>query len=366
MKKANSKIKTALEPEKKTKDAGLVYVNDQKPGITRALKGAHFKYYGTDGKVITDTDEIQRIRSLAIPPAYKDVWICPKPNGHIQATGRDSKGRKQYRYHARWKEVRDETKYNKMVAFAQSLPSLRKRINRDMALPGLPKEKVLATVVHLLEVTLIRIGNEEYVRENNSYGLTTMRNHHVDVDGTKIMFNFRGKSGKKFSISLQDKRLAKIVKRCKELPGQDLFEYIDDEGNPVSISSTDVNEYLQNMTNDHFTAKDFRTWAGTVLAYFALQKFQQFDTDVEAKKNIVQAIENVAKKLGNTPSVCRKCYVHPEVFHAYLDGTLIKTIKQRAEQEIVASLEDLSSEESAVLAFLQQRLEQELKKNKKG
>lgn len=362
MKKLTPQTSTSVETEKMAEYAGLVYVNDQKPGITRIRKGDHFNYIGTNGKTIKDPNEIQRIRSLAIPPAYKDVWICPKPNGHIQATGRDAKGRKQYRYHKRWKEFSDETKYNKMIAFAQALPRLRKRLNRDMSLSGMPKEKVLATIVHLLEVTLIRIGNEEYAKENKSYGLTTLRNQHVEVNGSKINFKFNGKSGKKHFISLQDRHLANIVKRCKELPGQDLFEYEDEEGKPVSISSTDVNDYLQRMTDDNFTAKDFRTWAGTVLAYLALQQFKKFDNEAEAKKNIVQAIESVSKKLGNTPTVCRKCYVHPEVFNAYLDGTLIKTIKQRAEQELLESLEDLSSEESAVLAFLQQRLEKELKK----
>lgn len=352
------------ETKKIVEDAGLVYVNDQKPGITRKKKGDHFIFFAPDGKKITDPQEIKRIRALAIPPAYTDVWICPKQNGHLQATGRDARGRKQYRYHARWKEISDETKYNRMIAFAQVLPRLRKSLNRDMALPGLPKEKLLATIVHLLQVTLIRIGNEEYARENKSYGLTTLRNHHVDVNGGKIVFKFPGKSGKNHLISLEDRRLAKIVKRCKELPGQDLFEYIDEEGKPVSISSTDVNEYLQKTTDNNFTAKDFRTWAGTVLAYYALQQIHKFDSETQARKNIVQAIESVAKKLGNTPSVCRKSYVHPEVFNAYLDGTLLKTIKQRTEKELGESLDDLNSEESFVLEFLQQRLEIELKKSK--
>lgn len=351
-----------LDPKELAEEAGLIYVNDEKRGFTRSLKGEHFQFFDTKGNLIEDPKEIKRIRALAIPPAYKDVWICPKPNGHIQATGRDAKGRKQYRYHAKWREVSDETKYNKMIAFGQALPNIRKKINQDLAEKGLSKAKILATIVHLLEVTLIRVGNEEYVKENKSFGLTTFRNRHVDVNGTKITFKFRGKSGQSHTISINDKRVAKIVKNCKDLPGQELFEYLDENGNPTTISSTDVNEYLKNITNEPFTAKDFRTWAGTVLAVFALQEFQQFDSEVQAKKNIVQAIEKVAKKLGNTPSVCRKSYVHPEVFNAYLDGTLIKVIKQRAEHELVENLSELTAEEAAVLAFLKERLDQELKK----
>ena len=358
-------IVTEIEPKKLADFAGLVYVNDQKPGIQRRQKKDKFEYIGTNGSTITDPQEIKRIHALAIPPAYTDVWICPKKNGHLQATGRDAKGRKQYRYHAKWKEVSDETKYNKMIAFAHALPHIRKRVNHDLALTGLSKNKILAAIVHLLEVTLIRVGNEEYARINKSFGLTTLRNRHVDVKGTKIVFKFRGKSGQNHSIDLKDRRLANIVKKCKDLPGQELFEYIDENEQVVSVSSTDVNEYLKTISNDHFTAKDFHTWAGTVLAVYALQEFQQFDSDAQAKKNIVQAVEKVAKKLGNTPSVCRKCYVHPEVFNAYLDGSLLKTIKQRAEQELVETLADLTPEEAAVLAFLQQRLELELKKKSK-
>lgn len=357
MKKSKIKpeIITTLEPKEIAEYAGLVYVNDQKPGIQRKRQGGHFIYIDLNNKMIKDKKEIQRIQALAIPPAYTDVWICPKPNGHLQATGRDAKGRKQYRYHTRWREVSDETKYNKIIVFAQALPAIRKRVNQDIALPGMPKEKILATVVHLLEATLIRIGNEEYARENHSFGLTTLRNRHVDVEGNKISFKFRGKSGQHHVISLNNRRLAKIVKRCKDLPGHELFEYLNEKGEPISVSSTEVNDYLQMITDDHFTAKDFRTWAGTVLAVFALQEFQQFDTQVQAKKNIVQAIEKVAKKLGNTSSICRKCYIHPEVFNAYLDGTLAKTIKKRAKQKSV-DIPDLKPEEAAVLAFLQKRL----------
>lgn len=357
-------IQTDVQPEEIAQVAGLRYVHDDKPGITRKLKGDHFCFYAKDGSEITDEEEIKRIRKLAIPPAYTDVWICPSSNGHIQATGRDAKGRKQYRYHPRWKEVSDETKYNKMIAFGKALPAIRRHINKDLARTGLPKEKIMAALVHLLEVTLIRVGNEEYAKENKSFGLTTLRNRHVDIKGDKIAFKFLGKSGQHHEISLTDRRLARIVKRCKDLPGQDLFEYLDEEGNPVDVSSTDVNDYLQNITQDHFTAKDFRTWAGTVLAVYALQEFLKFDSEVQAKKNIVQAIDSVAKKLGNTPSICRKCYVHPEVFNAYLEGSLIKVMKQRAENEILHELGDLTPAEAAVLAFLQERLSRELKQAK--
>ncbi len=347
-----------MDNEELAKTAGLIYVNDQKPGITRIRKKNQFKYIGLDGKIITDQKTIKRINALAIPPAYTDVWICPKPHGHIQATARDAKGRKQYRYHSEWRKIRDEDKYNKVIAFGHALPSIRKRVNRDLALPGLPKEKILATVVYLLGATLIRVGNEEYAKENRSFGLTTLRHRHVEVEGSKITFKFRGKSGKYHSIALQASRLAKIVKKCKELPGHELFEYMDEEGNPHPVTSTEVNTYLQEITQDNFTAKDFRTWAGTVLAAFTLQEFQHFASETEAKKNIVQAIEKVAKKLGNTPSICRKCYIHPEIFHAYMDKTLLKIIEKRIEHEITHDLEELSHAEAVVHSFLEQRLAQ--------
>lgn len=364
-KKRNSKIPeviTDIDPKQIADIAGLIYIDDKKPGIIREGGKGHFKYRGTDGKIITDKKEIERINSLAIPPAYKNVWICPKPNGHLQATGRDAKGRKQYRYHTKWRETSDETKYNKMLAFAQALPQIRKRVNHDLSLKDLPKEKILAAVVYLLETTLIRVGNVEYARENESYGLTTLRNKHVDVEGQKITFKFKGKSGQSHNISLYDKRLAKIVRRCKDLPGQELFEYLNEKDEVLSITSTDVNEYLNEISGEHFTAKDFRTWAGTVLAVFALQEFQQFDNEAQAKKNIVQAIENVSKRLGNTVTICRKCYIHPEVLNAYLDGSLIITVKRKVEKELAENVSNLSPEEAAVLAFLEKRLAKELEK----
>jgi DNA topoisomerase-1 len=361
--KTKPKIKGDLKPEKAAEVAGLEYVSDRKPGITRVKRGKTFKYIGTDGKIIRNSKEIQRINSLAIPPAYQEVWICPKPNGHIQATGRDAKGRKQYRYHAQWKKIRDDTKYTKLIGFAEALPKIRKQVNKHLALSGMPKEKVLAAIVNLLEVTLIRVGNEEYAKENKSFGLTTFQDRHVNVEGAKITFNFLGKSGRHHTIALNDRRLAKIVQHCKDLPGQDLFVYLDENESLVSVSSTDVNEYLKTITNENFTAKDFRTWVGTVLAVLALQEFQQFDSEVEAKQNVVKAIENVAKLLGNTPTICRKCYVHPEVLNAYLDGALINELKKRAETKLVKDLTLLSPEEGVVLAFLKTRLESELKKS---
>lgn len=363
-KKSHPQPEMPLDPSQAAKAAGLKYVNDQIPGIQRIQTGKSFKYKDAEGKIIRDTAILKRIKALAIPPAYTDVWICPIENGHLQATGRDAKGRKQYRYHAHWRETRDETKYTKMIAFGRVLPKIRKQVNHDLSLTGMKKEKILAAVVKLLETTLIRIGNEEYARENNSFGLTTLQNQHVDISGEKIIFKFRGKSKQKHHITLNSPRLAKVVRRCKHIPGQELFQYLDDQGEPASISSTDVNEYLQEITQDAFTAKDFRTWAGTVLAAFALQEFEKFDSDSQAKRNIVQAVEKVAKRLGNTPSICRKCYIHPEILNAYLDGSLLTTIKQRTEQELIDSLTTLSPEEAAVLAFLEKRLTVELNSRK--
>ncbi|MBF6611512.1 MAG: DNA topoisomerase IB [Chloroflexi bacterium] len=348
-----------VDPIASAKAAGLRYVTDTRPGIKRKRAGKNFSYIGLDGKPIHDPEELARIKSLGIPPAWRDVWICPSPKGHIQATGYDAKGRKQYRYHPHWREVRDETKYGRMVAFGQALPAIRKRLEHDMALPGLPREKVLATVVKLLEATLIRVGNEEYVRTNHSFGLTTMRNRHVNVEGAKLRFKFRGKSGKNHTIGIRDRRLANIIKRQQELPGQELFQYIDDNKERHTIDSADVNDYLQEITGQHFTAKDFRTWAGTVLATLALQEFEAVDSQTQAKKNVVQAIERVSERLGNTPAICRKCYVHPGVIASYMDGTLLETLKQRTEDELTTSLADLPAEEAAVLVFLQQRLTRE-------
>jgi DNA topoisomerase I len=347
------------DPVESAKAAGLRYVSDRRPGLRREPDGEGFRYLDKDGQPITDEETLRRIKALAIPPAWTDVWICPNPRGHLQATGRDARGRKQYRYHPRWRQVRDENKYDRMMAFGRALPQIRAQVEADLARPGLPREKVLATVVRLLETTLIRVGNEEYARANRSFGLTTLRTRHVSVNGARVEFKFRGKSGIKHNIGVDDRRLARIVKRCQSLPGQELFQYLDDEGQPQTIDSEDVNDYLHSITGQDFTAKDFRTWAGTVLAAVALRAFESFDSATQAKKNVVQAIESVATRLGNTPTICRKCYVHPAIIESYVDGTLAETLKQRAEQELEAALPELPAEEAAVLALLQQRLSQE-------
>jgi DNA topoisomerase-1 len=347
------------DPVEAARAARLRYVSDDRPGIRREKAGKSFRYIGPDGEKISDEKDLERIKGLGIPPAWTDVWICPAPNGHIQATGRDAKGRKQYRYHPRWREQRDETKYGRMIAFGQALPQIRERVEKDLSLPGLPREKVLAAVVKLLETTLIRVGNEEYARTNRSFGLTTMRDRHVDVEGSTVKFEFRGKSGKNHSVAINDRRLARVVKRCQELPGQELFQYVGEAGERQTIDSADVNEYLRGISGQDFTAKDFRTWAGTVLAALALQEFERFDSEADARRNLVQAIESVAERLGNTPAICRKCYVHPAVIDSYLEGSLVETLKQRAEREL-KELASLDPEEAAVLALLQQRLAREM------
>ena len=345
--------------------AELRYVSDLEPGIRRVRAGKSFRYIGPNGKTIHDAETLRRIRALVLPPAWRDVWICTRADGHLQATGRDARGRKQYRYHPRWRAVRDETKYDRVIAFGQALPALRARVEADLARPGLPREKVLATVVRLLEVTLIRVGNEEYARSNHSYGLTTLRDRHADFDGAAVRFHFRGKSGVRHSVTVNDRRLARIVRRCQEVPGQELFQYIDDAGAHHTVDSADVNDYLRAVTGQPFTAKDFRTWAGTVLAARALQAFASFDSKAQAKRNLVEAITQVAKRLGNTRTVCRKCYVHPAVIDAYLDGSLAQTLEQRIESELRNALPDLPPEEAAVLAFLELRLRGEATAHKK-
>jgi DNA topoisomerase-1 len=291
-----------------------------------------------------------------IPPAWTHVWISPFDNGHIQATGRDARGRKQYRYHVRWREQRNENKFERMISFAHALPQIRRRVQRDLRKRGMPREKVLATVARLLELTLIRVGNDEYARENNSYGLTTMRNRHVRVAGGKIQFTFRGKSGKRHEISVHDKRLAKIVRRCQDMPGQELFEYEESDGTVRNVNSEDVNSYLRDIAGANYTAKDFRTWAGTTLAAIALKEFEGVTSGALARKNIVTAIEAVARMLGNTPAVCRKCYIHPEILNSYLAGQTIATIQQRLSSNINRSQSRLKPEEAAVIVLLKRRL----------
>src|SRR5947207_4896782 len=364
-KKKIAEIGVAPEPADVAEDAGLRYVSDERPGYTRKAEGDDFEYFDTDGKRIRDETRLLRIKRLAIPPAYTDVWICPSPNGHIQATGRDARGRKQYRYHERWREVRDENKYDRMIVFGKALPKIRRRVNRDLKRRGLPREKVLATVVQLLERTFIRIGNEEYAKENKSFGLTTMRNQHVDVTATRLKFSFRGKSGVKQEVDVTDRRLAKIIRQLQELPGQDIFQYVDEAGEVREVTSEDVNEYLREITGEAFTAKDFRTWAGTVLAAMALNAQEAFKNQTQAKKNIKEAISAVAKILGNTPTVCRKCYVHPAVLETYLDGAMIEGLKQKTEETLERKLGDLRSEEAAVMNVLQARLEKKLPRSRR-
>lgn len=348
-----------VDPVESAKASGLRYVTDATPGFTRQRFGRGFAFLDPRGRSITHEATLRRIKSLAIPPAWTDVWICPLANGHLQATGRDARGRKQHRYHAKWRETRDETKYARMIMFARSLPTIRKRIASDLKRPGLPRAKVLATVVKLLELSLIRVGNEEYAQNNHSYGLTTMQDRHVKVSGSKVRFSFKGKSGINHSVDVESPALAKTVKKCQDLPGQELFQYLDESGKRQDVKSEDVNEYLRDVAGRDFTAKDFRTWAGTVLAAMALSEFHKFDTKAQAKKNIVQAIESVAARLGNTPSVCRKCYVHPAVINSYLDFGTIDVVGQRAEQAMRAGLAKLRPEEASVLTLLQQRVKAE-------
>ena len=343
------------------KAAKLHYVSDKKPGLARVPAGDGFEYRRKDDTLVTDEAELARIRQLAIPPAYTDVWVCPDPNGHLQATGRDARGRKQYRYHARWRAIRDEAKYSRMLLFGEVLPKIRAQVERDLALEGLPRRRVLAALVKLLEKTLARVGNEEYAQQNDSFGLTTLRNRHTRVEGSRIKFDFRGKHGIDHHLSLQNRRLANIIKRCRELPGQHLFQFVDHDGEVHHIGSDDVNAYLHEVSGEEVTAKDFRTWAATNLAALALRELERFDTEAKNKKNVVQAVETVAELLGNTPSVCRKCYIHPAIFDGYLDGSLLEGLKERADAILDDKHTGLTAEEVAVTAFLSRRLGEAVK-----
>ncbi|PYL29742.1 MAG: DNA topoisomerase I [Verrucomicrobia bacterium] len=343
-------------PLRRREGAGLSYVSDVRPGYTRKAKGGDFEWFDADGELIRDEQRLLRIKRLAIPPAWTEVWVSPLANGHIQATGRDARGRKQYLYHERWREVRDENKYDRIISFGKALPKIRRRIARDLKLPGLPRNKVLATVVQLLERTFIRIGNEEYARENKSFGLTTMKDRHVEVKGAKLRFRFRGKSGREHEVDVADRRIAKIVSKLQDLPGQDLFQYLDDGGEVRDITSQDVNEYVREITGEDFSAKDFRTWAGTVLTVIALNAQEKFENGKQAKANIKTAISAVAKILGNTPAICRKCYVHPAVLETYLDQKSIEGLTRTTEAALEREDVDLRSSEAAVLKFLEARL----------
>jgi DNA topoisomerase-1 len=342
-------------------EAGLRYVSDHQPGYRRKRKGDGFEYFDTEGKPIREEEKILRINRLAIPPAWTDVWICPSPNGHIQATGRDDRGRKQYRYHDRWREVRDENKYDRMIDFGKALPNIRARLRKDMALPGLPRNKVLATVIQLLERTFIRIGNVEYARENNSFGLTTLQDRHVSVKGSKLRFRFKGKSGKHREVEITDRRVAKIISKLQDLPGQDLFQYVDEDGVVHDVTSQDVNDYLREIGGGaDFSAKDFRTWGGTVLAAIALRTVGAFETKKQAKANIKAAICGVAQLLGNTPAICRKCYIHPAILETYLKRSFIAGLEPKAgengsEPILAGAGVDFESAETAILKWLRSR-----------
>lgn len=354
-----------LPPPTAARRAGLRYSSDAEPGIRRRKSGEGFRYVDAEGRAVTAPATLDRIAKQAIPPAWTDVWICADPEGHLQATGRDARRRKQYRYHPRWREWRDETKYHRMLAFGRALPAIRKRLDQDMARRGLPREKVLAAVVKVLETTLMRVGNEEYARDNDSFGAATLRDEHVEVAGGRMSFSFTGKSGKHHEITLRDRRLARIVKSCQDLPGQELFQYIDADGVQRDVASQDVNDYLREIGGESFTAKDFRTWAGTVLAAMALQAFESFETKKALRANVRQAIERVAARLGNTAAVCRKCYVHPEILDGYADGSLRDVLRLKSEHELAAP-EGLAPAEAAVLAFLRQRLARPQRRPAKG
>ena len=365
-KSAVSRPKRGLASKKApvTRPKGLRYVTDSMPGIRRKRMGRGFTYVGVDGQRIRDREEIKRIKALVIPPGWTDVWICRSPNGHMQATARDGKTRKQYLYHPRYREIRDETKFGQMLAFSEILPLIRKHVERDLSLPGLRREKVLATVVRLLEKTLIRVGNDESARDGSSFGLTTLRSRHVQIAGSNLRFEFRGKSGVMHSVAISDRRVARIVQRCQTLPGEELFKYLDEEGCRHTVDSGDINAYLRKITGKEITAKDFRTWAGTMLAATALRDLGPSKSKREAKSNIVRTIDQVAKRLGNTRAVCRKYYVHPAVIDAYMKGIVMPgapTSPQRRRKRASAALR---REEKAVLEFL--RTEEKGRKKRKS
>ncbi len=345
----STKANSVSNPAAAANDAGLYYVNDNRLGYRRRANGNGFEYLDTEAKRIRDKQRLLRIKRLAIPPAWTDVWICPSPNGHIQATGRDARGRKQYRYHDRWREVRDENKFGRLTEFAKALPNIRRRITGDMKLNGLPHEKILAVIVRLLDRTFMRIGNEEYARFNKSFGITTMRDRHVTVRGAHLLFRFRGKSGREHEVGLTDQRIAKIVSNLQDLPGQNLFQYMNGSGEARDITSQDVNDYLRQISGNDFTAKDFRTWAGTLLTAIGLSVQPNFESKKQAKANINNAVSAAAEVLGNTPAICRKCYVHPAVIEAYLNGTLIAGLTSARKS---AGRWDLRATEKAVLKSL--------------
>jgi DNA topoisomerase-1 len=343
-----------MSPSESARSVRLLYVTDERPGIRRERCGRGFRYRSAAGRIIRDRRTLKRIESLVIPPAWEEVWICPEERGHLQVSGRDERGRKQYIYHSRWREIRDRTKYGRLFDFARTLPRIRRQLRRDLAREGLCRERVLATVVRLLDLSLIRVGNNEYARDNNSYGLTTMKNRHAKVRGATIKFRFRGKSGREHEVEVEDRRLARIVRACQELPGQELFQYVDDDGVRHSVGSSDVNDYLREITSEDFTAKDFRTWAGTVCVAAALRQIGPADSETAAKRNLVAAIKATAQTLGNTVAVCRKSYIHPAVVAAYRDGTLLPKLNETNGSAASKALRGLQPGEVAVLRFLKQ------------
>lgn len=347
--KKPAKVGPFAAPLESAKAASLHHVNDDAPGITRHSAGKGFSYKRPNGSAVKDAATLGRIKSLVIPPAWTEVWICANANGHLQATGRDARGRKQYRYHPHWGRVRDETKYGRAAMFAESLPSIRKHVEADLRKQGLSRERVLATIVRLLELTFIRVGNAEYAKSNKSFGLTTLQDRHVQIAGATVVFKFRGKSGKSHEVKLTDRKLAQLVKRCRDVPGQDLFQYLDENGKRHPVRSNDVNEYLRSIAESEFTAKDFRTWAGTLLAAGALLEAHDAERKF-TKSTAVQAVQAVASQLGNTPAVCKKCYIHPAILKAFDDQTLLQRfVKESAK---TAKVTGLTREESALLRFL--------------
>lgn len=350
-------LTSATTSREAAEDAGLRWATDDGPGIVRRRAGRGFAYRRANGEPVRDRGTLARIRALAIPPAWTDVWISPDPRGHLQATGRDARGRKQHRYHPAFRARRERDKYDRLVAFASLLPTIRDRVEADLARPGLPREKVLAAVVRLLELTLIRVGNDEYARLNRSFGLTTLRDRHAEIRGSRVRFAFRGKGGKRHEVTLRDRRLARVVARCQELPGQELLQYVDEDGVVRDVASDDVNAYLREVSGQDVTAKDFRTWAGTVLAYRALRALRPSKTDGEARRNVVAAVRRTADGLGNTPAVARRSYVHPSVLEAYLDGSIGGALLEAAEDEDGAPAAPTAAEEEAVAELLRARLE---------
>jgi DNA topoisomerase I len=342
----------ATDPLESAAEAGLRYVSGSGPCIRRIRCGKSFRYIRPDGGPLRDPKQLERIRSLAIPPAWTTVWICPSPNGHLQAVGRDARGRKQYRYHPHYREVRDQAKFSRMIAFGAALANIRRQVRRDLKRPGLPKQKVLATVVRLLETSFIRVGNDEYAKENDSFGLTTMKDRHVRFAGAKLLFHFRGKSGQEHSIELTDLRLARIVKQCRDLPGYELFQYVDESGAVCAVDSADVNQYIRDIAGHDFTAKDFRTWAGTVLSVRELCGAEPCSNEKAVKRTVVNAVKCVARQLGNRSATCRKYYIHPAITDAFADGSLFSAMQQGEQQQTAYNGLGLRPEEYCVLVVV--------------